>query len=237
MKKSFELRKFELEECFGYRQNKLPMSALIIGSNKECTSLLVRDILCAYPNRESSNDMVISDRGCYNQFMPKENIKTHWKRTDVETFMHEQRQVLEKYQKQCQSQQQMNASPNVVLPVSFLVMDIIDDLWMRQRLNRYLIIHGCRFYISCILTMSYPMVVQPLLKLNLDVIFIFQEKLESNRVRLFELYGQMFITTYDTFCQVLDVATEEAGNCLVITTNTKSDKLEDNVFWYNATMG
>ncbi len=39
--------------------------------------------------------------------------------------------------------------------------------------------------------------------------------------------------TFEIFCQVMDQCTEDY-NCLVINNNAKSNKLEDQVFWYKA---
>ena len=39
--------------------------------------------------------------------------------------------------------------------------------------------------------------------------------------------------SFDIFCQVMDQCTEDY-NCLVIHNNAKSNKLEDQVFWYKA---
>jgi hypothetical protein len=39
--------------------------------------------------------------------------------------------------------------------------------------------------------------------------------------------------TFDIFCQVMDQCTENF-ECLVINNNAKSNRLEDQVFWYKA---
>jgi len=39
--------------------------------------------------------------------------------------------------------------------------------------------------------------------------------------------------TFEIFCQVMDQCTEDY-HCLVIHNNAKSNKLEDQVFWYKA---
>ena len=41
-------------------------------------------------------------------------------------------------------------------------------------------------------------------------------------------------TTFESFCQVMDQCTENY-ECLVIANNAKSNKLEDQIFWYKAT--
>ena len=39
--------------------------------------------------------------------------------------------------------------------------------------------------------------------------------------------------TFESFCQVMDQCTENY-ECLVISNNAKSNKLEDQIFWYKA---
>ena len=39
--------------------------------------------------------------------------------------------------------------------------------------------------------------------------------------------------TFESFCQVMDQCTENY-ECLVINNNSKSNKLEDQIFWYKA---
>ncbi len=39
--------------------------------------------------------------------------------------------------------------------------------------------------------------------------------------------------TFEMFCQVMDQCTENF-ECLVVNNNAKSNKLEDQVFWYKA---
>ena len=40
-------------------------------------------------------------------------------------------------------------------------------------------------------------------------------------------------TTFESFCQVMDQCTENY-ECLVIANNAKSNKLEEQIFWYKA---
>ena len=54
----------------------------------------------------------------------------------------------------------------------------------------------------------------------------------QNRRRLYDSYAGMF-RTFEVFCQVMDQCTENY-ECLVINNNAKSNKIEDQVFWYKA---
>ena len=80
--------------------------------------------------------------------------------------------------------------------------------------------------------MQYALGIPPNLRTNIDYVFILRENYVSNRKRLYENYAGMF-PTFDCFCQVMDQCTEDY-NCLVIYNNAKSNKLEEQVFWYKA---
>ena len=54
----------------------------------------------------------------------------------------------------------------------------------------------------------------------------------NNRKRIYENYAGMF-PTFESFCQVMDQCTENY-ECLVISNNAKSNKLDDQIFWYKA---
>ena len=62
--------------------------------------------------------------------------------------------------------------------------------------------------------------------------YLFLEKTISNRKRLYDHYAGMF-PSFEIFCQVMDACTEDF-HCLVVNNNAKSNKLEDQVFWYKA---
>jgi hypothetical protein len=80
--------------------------------------------------------------------------------------------------------------------------------------------------------MQYPLGVPPNLRTNIDYVFILREPYLTNRKRIFENYAGMF-PTFESFCQVMDQCTENF-ECLVINNNAKSNKLQDQIFWYKA---
>ena len=83
-----------------------------------------------------------------------------------------------------------------------------------------------------IISMQYPLGIPPNLRTNIDFIFILRENIVANRKRIYDNYAGMF-PTFEVFCQVMDQCTENF-ECLVIDNTTKSNKLEDTVFWYKA---
>ena len=119
-------------------------------------------------------------------------------------------------------------------PRAFLILDdcLYDQSWIRDPNIRSLFMNGRHYKILFIITMQYALGIPPSLRTNIDFVFILRENYVSNRKRLYEHYAGMF-PTFEIFCQVMDQCTEDF-NCLVINNNAKSNKLEDQVFWYKA---
>lgn len=80
--------------------------------------------------------------------------------------------------------------------------------------------------------MQYPLGIPPNLRTNIDYVFILRENYATNRKRIYDNYASMF-PTFEAFCSVMDQTTENF-ECLVINNNSKSNKLNDQIFWYKA---
>ena len=120
-------------------------------------------------------------------------------------------------------------------PRLFLLLDdcIYDQSWVKDKNVRSLFMNGRHFKILFIITMQYALGIPPNLRTNVDYVFILRENFVNNRKRLYEHYAGMF-PTFEMFCQVMDQCTENY-ECLVIDNSAKSNRLEDQVYWYKAT--
>ena len=120
-------------------------------------------------------------------------------------------------------------------PRAFVILDdcLYDNTWARDKLMRLLFMNGRHWKIMLVITMQYPLGVPPNLRTNIDYTFILREPYINNRKRIYENFAGMF-TTFESFCQVMDQCTENY-ECLVIANNAKSNRLEDQIFWYKAT--
>lgn len=83
-----------------------------------------------------------------------------------------------------------------------------------------------------VITMQYPLGIPPNLRTNIDYVFILRENYMTNRKRIYENYASMF-PTFEAFCSVMDQTTENY-ECLVINNNAKTNKLNEQIFWYKA---
>jgi hypothetical protein len=119
-------------------------------------------------------------------------------------------------------------------PRAFLILDdcLYDSKWTNDKNIRALFMNGRHLKMFFIISMQYPLGIPPNLRTNIDFIFILRENIVANRKRIYDNYAGMF-QNFEIFCQVMDQCTENF-ECLVIDNTTKSNKLEDNVFWYKA---
>ena len=121
-------------------------------------------------------------------------------------------------------------------PRAFLILDdcMYDDSWTHDKNIKYLFMNGRWLKVFFLITMQYPLGIQPALRTNVDYVFILREPYASNRKRIYDNYGSAF-PSFEFFCQVMDQCTQNY-ECLVIDNTSQSNKLEDCIFWYKAEM-
>lgn len=197
---------------------------VMIGMRETGKSFLVKDLL--WHHKDIPTGIVVSGTEGANHFYSK---------VIPPTFIHEEYSPL--IVADVLNRQKMLARNRTadVDPRNFLILDdcLYDSTWICDRNVRELFMNGRQLHTMFIITMLYAMGIPPVLRANIDYLFIFRENIVSNRRRLYEQYAGMF-PDFDTFCQVLEQLTAENFECLVIDNTSKSNTLEDNVFWYKA---
>ncbi len=115
---------------------------------------------------------------------------------------------------------------------AFLILDdcMYDNSWVKDNNIRFLLFNGRHIDLLFIITLQYIMGMPPSFRTQFDFVFIYREPIISNRKRIYDNFCGMF-PSFDVFCQVMDQVTEDY-HCLVIDRTTKSNRLEDQVFWY-----
>ena len=84
-----------------------------------------------------------------------------------------------------------------------------------------------------ILSLQYCMDVKPVIRTNVDGTFILREPNLKNRRSLWENYAGI-IPDFTQFCEIMDQLTDNY-TALYINNATRSNRLEDCLFWYKAT--
>ena len=109
---------------------------------------------------------------------------------------------------------------------------LYDNDWKKDKIIREIFMNGRHWGIMFVLLMQYAIGIPPNLRSNIDWVFLLRENNFQNRKKLYENYAGMF-HNFEMFCQTMDACTENY-ECLVIHNGAKSNKLEDQVFWYKA---
>ena len=219
------LRKFDMKTL------KAGSVVVLIGKRETGKSFLVRDIL--YHNKDMPIGTIISGtegaNSFYSHMVPSIYIYGEYEPQIIDNVI--KRQVL--VRKEMKKEVAMRGHTNID-PRAFLILDdcLYDASWTKHKNVRSLFMNGRHYNETFIITMQYCMGIPPSLRTNVDFVFILRENLINNRKKLYEQYAGMF-PSFDIFCQVMDQCTENY-ECIVIHNNAKSNKLEDQVFWYKA---
>ena len=231
MGSSLELKKFDMRSIsFKADENKGPVCVLI-GRRDTGKSYLVRDLL--YYHQDIPIGTVISGteagNGFYSSHVPKLFIHEEYNTAIIENILKRQKSVLKQIKRELESYRKTTIDPR-----AFVILDdcLFDASWTKDKMMRLLFMNGRHWKIMLIITMQYPLGIPPNLRTNIDYVFILREPYISNRKRIYDNYAGMF-PTFESFCQVMDQCTENY-ECLVINNNCKSNKLQDQIFWYKA---
>jgi AAA+ ATPase superfamily predicted ATPase len=225
------MKKFDMKNIsFRPDENKGPV-VVLIGRRDTGKSFLVRDLL--YHHQDIPIGTVISGteagNGFFAEHVPKLFIHDEYQSAIIENILKRQKTVLKQIKKEMEAYKRTNIDPR-----AFVILDdcLYDNKWTKDKLMRLLFMNGRHWKIMLIITMQYPLGIPPNLRTNIDYVFILREPYIANRKRIWENYAGMF-PTFESFCQVMDQCTENF-ECLVINNNSKSNKLQDQIFWYKA---
>ena len=214
---NLQLRKFKPENI---PDDKV---CVFIGKRGTGKSVLVADIM--YHKRHIPSGIVMSatEEGNhhYKSFVPDLFIYSDYDREAIERVLERQKQQLIKH----------GAVTN-----SFILLDdcMYDRKFMKDTCIRQCFMNGRHWKLFFILTMQYCMDLSPDLRANVDYVFILRENVIQNREKLYKSFFGIF-PTFDMFNQVMNACTENY-DCLVLDNTSKSNKIQDCVFWYKASM-
>ena len=228
---TLDLKKFDMRNIsFRPDENKGPVIVLI-GRRDTGKSFLVKDLL--YYHQDIPIGTVISGteagNGFFAEHIPKLFIHDEYNSVIIENILKRQRTVLKQIKKEMEAYKKTTIDPR-----AFVILDdcLYDSKWTKDKMMRLLFMNGRHWKIMLVITMQYPLGIPPNLRTNIDYVFILREPYIANRKRIWENYAGMF-PTFESFCQVMDQCTENF-ECLVINNNSKSNKLNDQIFWYKA---
>lgn len=233
MTHQIQLRKFDMSSI---ASDKV---VVMIGKRETGKSVLVRDLL--YQHRDLPIGCVISPTEAANKFfgnmVPSLFIHDEFTPELVGNVVKRQKAMqaaADKHKALHHGGSGGGKASSAIDQRAFLVLDdcMYDETWTRDRNIRLLFMNGRHYKIMFVITMQFPLGIPPTLRTQIDYVFILRENVIGNRKRIFENYAGMF-PSFDVFCQVMNQCTENF-ECLVINNNAKSNRFEDQVFWYKA---
>jgi hypothetical protein len=222
---NFNIKRFDMK--------KIPQDAVVIfiGRRRTGKSTLVRDLL--FHHQDMPLGTVISgteeSNSFYGKMIPPLFIHNEFTPLVLDNFVKRQKMIMGKIQTDLKAQVRSKLDPR-----SFMILDdcMYDDSWTHDKNIRYLFMNGRWLKAFFIITMQYPLGIQPALRTNVDYVFILREPYLNNRKRIFDNYASAF-PSFEFFCQIMDQCTQNY-ECIVIDNTSQSAKLEDCVFWYKA---
>ena len=231
MANQLELKKFDMKWItFKPDENKGPV-IVMIGRRDTGKTFLVRDLL--WHHQDIPIGTVISGteagNGFYAAHVPKLFIHDEYNTVLIENILRRQKAVLKQRNRELEIYKRTTIDPR-----TFVILDdcLYDGTWSRDKLMRLLFMNGRHWKVLLIITMQYPLGIPPNLRTNIDYVFILRENYQKNRKIIYENYASMF-PTFESFCQVMDQTTENY-ECLVLNNNVKSNRINEQIFWYKA---
>ena len=204
---------------------------VLIGKRETGKSFLVKDLL--YHHQDIPVGVVISGTEGANEFyskiVPPIFIHHEWRPEIAANFLRRQKKVVMTMKHEEKEMGMTNIDPR-----AFFILDdcLYDNSWTKNVDVRSFFMNGRHYKMLFVITMQYVLGIPPNLRTNIDYVFILRENYVSNRKKIYDQFAGMF-PTFEIFCQIMDQCTENY-ECLVIHNNAKSNKLEDQVYWYKA---
>ena len=160
-----------------------------------------------------------------------EDSNGHYKKIIPSTFVYNK---LEEKKIEDFVVRQKIAKKHITNPWGILLLDDCTDdpKLFNKPLFQGMYKNGRHWKLLFILSLQYCMDIKPVIRTNVDGVFILRETNLRNRKSLWENYAGV-IPDFGMFCQIMDQLTSDYTS-LYIHNATISNKLEDCLFWYRA---
>jgi hypothetical protein len=206
---------------------------LFIGRRGTGKSFLIKDLMW-YKQRFPLTTVISGTETAnhfYSPMVPNQFIYEEFSSSIVGNIMLRQEKITQKILKE---EEIKGVGTSQIDRRSLIIMDdcLYDNKWISDKNIRSLFMNGRHYGLLYILAVQYVMGIPPILRGQVDYVFILRENQVSARKRIYEQFAGIF-PTFELFCQIMDQCTENY-ECLVIHNGCKTNKLEDCVFWYKA---
>lgn len=208
---------------------------IYVAPRNQGKSTLLFDTL--YHHRDIPIGIVISGTESANhsfeEIMPKILIYDDYAPEILQKFIDRQMKISQQYYDEKKKYGKTDIDPRAFLVLDDCLFDA--NSWTKDRNMKYLFLNGRHIHVFLLITMQYPLGIPPAMRANVDYVFLCRNNMIKEREKLYVQYAGQF-QTFDVFCQVLTQLTENF-ECMVISKRTRSNKIEDQVFYYKAKTG
>ena len=204
---------------------------VFIGKRNTGKSYCMKDILNHH--RDIPVGIVVSPteraNGYFEKFIPKMLIYDECEDAVIKKFLDRQINISTQRKKELK-----RSGSSQIDARAFLILDdcIYDKRWINNINIRSIFMNGRHYKIFFLITMQHALGLPPVLRNNIDYIFLFRNNIIREKQKIYDHYAGMF-PSFEVFNQVMNQTTENF-ECLVIDNKIQSNKLEDQVFWYKA---
>jgi hypothetical protein len=194
---------------------------LFIGKRNTGKSFLIKDILYHQKDRFPVGKVISATNHLnhfYDTFIPP-------------MLIHEE--YTENILSKIYERQSIAIKDNWSNPNCFVIFDdcLSDKSWQKDPLIRKLFYEGRHSKLTFLLGIQSPNELPVNFRNNIDYVFILRNNIINDRDRLHKNYAGMM--RYDLFEQLMNTFTQDYG-ALVIDNTTRSNEIEDQVFFYKA---
>ena len=218
-----------------FSMNIVPDDAVVlfIGRRGTGKSLLIKDLMW-YKQRFPIGTVISGTEGAnafYSSIVPSLFIHDEVNSSIIMNLIKRQDAITKQIRKE-----EARGAPTTLDRRSFIVMDdcMFDTRWVSDKWIRSLFMNGRHYGLLYILALQYVMGIPPVLRGQVDYVFILRENQIAARRKIYDQFAGIF-PTFELFCQIMDQCTENY-ECLVIHNGAKTNRIEDCVFWYKADM-
>ena len=195
---------------------------VFIGKRGTGKTTLIADIL--YHKRHIPSGIIVSatEEGnhFYSKYLPDLFVHSDYDKEILERIIERQKRMINSKHK---------GKSN-----SFILLDdcMYDKKFLKDTCIRQCFMNGRHWKLFFMMSLQYCMDLSPDLRSNVDYVFVLRENVIQNREKIYKSFFGIF-PTLDMFSQVMNACTENF-ECLVLDNTSRSNKIEDCVFWYKA---
>jgi len=219
-KKLVKIRKFDL--------NEIPDGSvcILIGKRKSGKSIAIKDLL--HSKRDIPIGQVISGsehaNPFFSDFFPTSYIEEEYDTELISDIINRQKKIKE-YAKR---------NPQKNIDTRFMVVfdDCLhDNKWKNKKEIKNIFMNGRHFDITFVLAMQYVCGIPPILRTNVDYIFLFRDFSNQNRKKLYDSFGAA-IPDFKMFCRLMNSLGKY--ECLVLCASADNVKFENQCMYFKA---